>query len=245
MTGKHALTDRDLDVIASAIDRLVERVESLGLKVDTSVDWERYVAVRAAAAGLKRTAVHVDPTRGNVGNGNAFYVYCEDDAGRMVAMVLEKRWETEDLIQDFRSHHFFHDARPRLKHYPMRLTEAAKALPVLSGVFSYGGGLWVDPAFRNSTLGKEIRLGDILPKIGRWLCLRNWPVDGHFSLMETTSNRGKWGSEGVGNQHVVPLFTDRYPDNDAEISGSLHFSDRDHVMAQAYLAAGADGSSDP
>ena len=100
MLNGHYLSDGDFEAIGVAIDHHVELIEDVfNLTIDTSVDWDRWNEIRETAEGLPRSAINVDPTQGNVGNWNSFYLYCEDESGEVVALLLQKRLQFEDLLQ--------------------------------------------------------------------------------------------------------------------------------------------------
>lgn len=228
----NTLSDYDLEVIQRAIDRRLDLIRPLGLSVETSADLMRWVEHMQAAPGVTRISANLDPRRGNVGPWNTYFVYCQDETGGIVATMVEKLYQIDDLLHEIRTHNFFHDGAPRLQHYTVALTEDALALPRIFGKVSYGGGLWVHPDWRSRNRGSGIRLGDLLPQIGRFLNIRKWNIDAHVSMIKSSPDRSKWSREGVGNAWQIPLIVGRYPDDDRELNVSLHFNTRDDILGQ-------------
>lgn len=224
------ITDVDLAAIRSAIARRRRQLEAHRLTVETRSDLDHWAAIMAQAPKALPVSPNLDPARGDVRPGNAYWIAVREPAGTVVATMVEKLYVTNDLLYDIRSHRFFYDSAPRLDDYPITLHPEAR-VPSIAGRVSYGGGLWVHPDWRGKSLGNT------LPQIGRYLNLRQWLIDFHVSLIATSPNRDRWSSDGVRNAHQTPLMTGLFPVSDTERNISLHWNTREEILEEVRTEA--------
>lgn len=246
------LTIRQIEAINSSIELRVGYLrEILELETRTSADLIRWSRMAEDNPHVSRLSRLLDPETSDVNPSNAYWIYCypvgsdwEDDRN-IVATMVEKLTVTENFIEDVATQRFFYSGAPRLSSYVPNLTEEAQLLwqnASIRGRISWGGGLWVHPSWRSTGRvdNKGIRIGNILPTIGRMRNVTHFRIDGHTSFIQSSPNRRKWSKTGVGNSQVYPLSSGPLPlgreslnANDEEWRNmDLHYSNRSEIIRQ-------------
>ncbi len=227
------LTDDELAEIQEFVDLTAEQLSFLGLEIgvdDDLTNWAQFLNTMPATHGV--TTTH-DPELSYVHPGNSFWIYFQDKAGDIFACGAHKVVDTDDFIDEVRTHRIFFGRRPILQHYPVGLISDSD-LPEISGRVGLGGGLWVHPDRRKRVRG--ISLSGLMSPLTRALSLRHFMIDWFTGFMLNTANRQKLGTGGFGISHTTALLSGTYPPHGMHRDIQLLYMDRTEIMEQIVVA---------
>ena len=114
-------SDRDLAEIQSFIDTQLNRLAAIGLSLEPESDMTAFSAFLSTAPDAHLVPSTHDPERSHVHPGNAYWTVLRNQHGEIVGCNGQRMYETDDLFEDIRTHAFFKDRLPVIRHYPLPL----------------------------------------------------------------------------------------------------------------------------
>ncbi len=223
-------SDRDLAEIQSFIDTQLNRLAAIGLSLEPESDMTAFSAFLSTAPDAHLVPSTHDPERSHVHPGNAYWTVLRNQHGEIVGCNGQRMYETDDLFEDIRTHAFFKDRLPVIRHYPMPLYPDLD-FPTISGRVSIGGGMWVSPDWRgrHAALSGGKIYGIYSPLV-RAIALRHFKLDWYCALYGTTASRTSLGRVGAGFSHTVRLLNGMFPLQDREVDVQFMWMSRDEML---------------
>lgn len=219
------LTDDELAEVQTFVDRTEAQLSRMGLAIGVDGDLSNWVRHMRQAPGTLRVAATHDPTHCHVHPGNAFWAWFENRTGQIVACIAHKVVETDNLLDEVRSHRLFFNRKPILRHYPVKLC-VGDDVPVLAGHIGYTGGLWVHPDYRGRAIG------GIMARLCRNLSVRHFHIDWNVGLIADTPARRRMGLEGYGMAHCTPLLKGTFPLSGEQRDMQMFYMSKSEILAQ-------------
>lgn len=232
------LTDEELLQIQTYIDRGRRDLEAQGLSIEVDTDLSAWAAMLPRAAGSRWTASTHNPSYCNIHPGNAFWVIIRENSVRwwerplrrrasIVACVCHKVVETEDILDEIRTHRLFFDKKPNLNVRPVNIV-ASDNMPTIGGRVGFGGGFWVHPKYR----GKNI--SNVLSRVTRALSLRHFAIDWAIVFVKDTDRRKMMIEHTVGMPNSISLIKGYYPPYDIDYDIQMGYMHRDEILRQVF-----------
>jgi len=229
------LTDEDLLQIQTFIDRGRRTLEHQGFSIEIDNDLRKWVKLARRAPGAIGAMSTHDPERCHIHPGNAFWVIVRENArrwwrdplrrkGPIISCLCHRIIETQDILQDIRTHRLFFDKKPSLDFRPVNIV-ASDNMPVISGRVGLGGGFWVHPKYRGHTVAHT------LSRLTRALSLRHFDIDWAIVLVKDTERR-KSMIQGIGVPNSVSVIKGYYPPHGADRDTQLGYMHRDEILRQ-------------
>lgn len=223
-------TDQELSYIQSFIDSQLTKLAAIGLELEPSDDMEAFAELLSDAPGAHEVPSTHDPKRSHLHAGNAYWTMLRDSDGQIVGCNGQRMHETTDLFEDIRTHAFFKDRLPVIRHYPLALYENL-VFPQISGRISIGGGMWVHPRWRgrHSALAGAKIYGIYSPLV-RAIALRHFKLDWYCAMYGTTASRTSLGRIGAGFPNAVKLLNGMIPLLDRELDVQFMWMSRTEML---------------
>lgn len=197
-------------MIQSFIDCYTGLLEARGLRFDASVDMHEYAAFINSQTDQPHVSGPHDPGRVHLTPDNAYWTRIWD-GDRIVACHAQRLIETENILQDILTERLYgtEGCCPLVKRHDLGLNEKAKRLAGISGRVGFGGGLVIQPEYRNPDHDKS--LYHIYARLGRAVSLRWWDLDWYAAFFTDKPSRVSLGMKGAGFTNYVPLGSGTYP----------------------------------
>jgi len=229
-------TNEELSEIQTFIDRGRLDLERQGMTVEVDSDLTKWVKLAMRAPGATGAASTHDPSRSNVHPGNAFWVIVRQTPrhwwdrllhrkGPIISCLCHKVVETEDIVEEIRTHRLFFDKKPNLDYRPVQIV-ASENTPTISGRVGFGGGFWVHPKYR----GKNI--ANIVSRITRALSLRHFDIDWTIVLVKDTDRRKMMIQNTFGFPNSVSMIKGYYPPYARDLDVQMGYMHRDEMLRQ-------------
>jgi hypothetical protein len=241
------LTDEELMEIQNFIDRARRDLDGRGLTVEVDTDlsnWARLLRRVPQAGSVVSTH---DPRRSYVHPGNAFWLIVRENKrrwwrhplerdGRIIACLCHKVVETEDILDDVRTHKLFFDKKPILDYRPLDIV-ASPNMPVITGKVGLAGGFWVHPRHRGTMLS------DIVSRMTRVLSLRHFDIDWAVSLVKDTPGRKAMIHGAYGIPNSISIMRGYYPPYGRDLDIQMSYMHRDEMIRQVIAENSAETPS--
>ena len=206
----NVFTEYDLANIQAYIDQQLGKLASIGLELVPAVNMAEFACfLDAAPDALPVPSTH-DPERSYLHPGNAYWTMLRDGEGRIAACNGQRLIETGDLFEDIRTHRFFKDRMPLIRHYPLELYPDLH-FPHLDGRISVGGGMWVHPDWRGHHPEFNGKIYGVYSPLVRAIALRHFKLDWYCALYRANSSRTALGRGGSGFTNAVNLLNGMFP----------------------------------
>lgn len=160
------------------IDRLVEKIERLGLAVSLEHDFAAFAAAMPLMEDY-RGGVNpaFDPRFNDMSAGRSFWLKVVDGENRFVSCIAGKLFRITSLYPMIESLAVWYDSDPTVPH-PDEWAEMLSETPRgIAGTVSMTGRLWTHPRWRNRGLSSY------LPLLARSMFLARYAVDFHFGFV--------------------------------------------------------------
>lgn len=230
------LTDEELLQIQTFIDRGRHELERLGLSIEIDSDLYKWVKLLRRAPGATGLASTHDPRRSYVHPGNAFWVIVRENSrrwwerplrrkGPIIACLCHKVVETEDILEEIRTHRLFFDKKPSLDYQPVDIV-ASDNMPTIGGHVGFAGGFWVHPKHRGTIVT------GIVSRLTRVLSLRHFDIDWAISLVKDSGRRKLMIQNTYGIPNSVSVLRGYYPPYARDYDMQMSYMHRDEMMRQ-------------
>lgn len=230
------LSSEELLQIQTFIERGRRALERQGLSIEIDTDLSKWAKLLQRAPGSTGAASTHDPSRSNIHPGNAFWVIVRENAqrwwerplrrrGPIVCCLCHKVVETEDILEEIRTHRLFFDKKPTLDFRPVNIV-ASENMPTISGRVGFGGGFWVHPKYR----GKNI--ANIVSRLTRVLSLRHFDIDWTIVLVKDTERRKLMIQHTFGFPNSVSMIKGYYPPYATDCDVQMGYMHRDEMIRQ-------------
>lgn len=160
------------------IDRLVAKIEQLGLAVSLEHDFAAFAAATPLMEDY-RGGVNpaFDPGCNDMSAARSFWLRVADSEDRLVACIAGKLFRVTSLYPMIESLAVWYDSDPTVPH-PDEAVEMLSETPrAIAGTVSMTGRLWTHPRWRNRGLSSY------LPLLARSMFLARYAVDFHFGFV--------------------------------------------------------------
>lgn len=232
------LNDEELFQIQTFIDRGRKHLEKQGLSLEVDSDLGKWAKLARRTSGATGPASTHDPSRSNIHPGNAFWVIVREKTprwwerplrrkGPIVSCLCHKVLETDDIIEEIRTHRLFFDKKPPLDYRPVEII-ASDNMPTISGRVGFGGGFWVHPKYR----GRNV--ANIVSRLTRVLSLRHYDIDWTIVLVRDTEHRKLMIHNTFGMPHSLSITRGYYPPYATNLNIQMGYMHRDEIIRQIY-----------
>ncbi len=157
----------EFTTIQSAIEGYLATAARAGISLRVRRDFHDYVAVRRAQ-GHAHLNQAFDPEFARFGDRD-FWIIAENAQGAAIATYCVRHFGVENFYSLILSQTLWFGRS--LRAIDPRYSPECE-IPAFGGDVAHGGGLWVRRDYCGSS-----RLAAILPRLGRAVALRNWPLD--------------------------------------------------------------------
>jgi hypothetical protein len=220
--------DNDLLELQSFFDRAVEQFGDAALSVQIDDDmtaWRNWMESLPPADKPIGVSGTLDPKRHVLVPGNSFWLRLVDSKGNWVGAHCQRIFQTDDFLEEIRTHRLFDSQCPSFDWSPLSLSVLPNT-PTITGRVGFGGGMWIHPSWR----GKE--LSNTLARLSRNLNLRHNLLDWYVSFIEETPNRRLYGHQSAGLMNSTPLLSGLYPARDREMDVRMFYMSRKDMLTQ-------------
>jgi len=232
------LTDEELVQIQTYIDRGRRELEGYGFAIEVGTDLNTWAAMLPYAPGSRYTASTHDPNHCNIHPGNAFWLSVREKSprwwerplrrrGMVVACLCHRVIDTEDIVEEVRTHRLFFNKKPVLNFRAVNVV-ASDNMPTIGGRVGFGGGFWVHPKYRG------LRISNIVSRLTRVLSLRHFGIDWAIVFVKDTDRRKMMVEHTVGMPHCVSLIKGYYPPYGIDYDISMGYIHRDEIVRQVF-----------
>jgi hypothetical protein len=145
----------------------------------------------------------------------------------IVACLCHRVIETEDILEEIRTHHLFFDKKPNLDFRPVNIV-ASDNMPAIGGRVGFGGGFWVHPKYRGD------KVSNILSRLTRVLSLRHFAIDWAIVFVKDTDRRKLMIEHTVGFPNSISLIKGYYPPYGIDYDIQMGYMHRDEIIRQVF-----------
>ncbi len=232
------LSDEELRQIQTFIERGKKYLDEQGLSLEVDSDLREWVKLARRAPGATGAASTHDPSRSNIHPGNAFWVIVRENTprwwerplrrkGPIVSCLCHKVVQTDDIVEEIRTHRLFFDKKPTLDYQPVEII-ASDNMPTIGGRVGFGGGFWVHPKYR----GRNV--ANVVSRLTRVLSLRHYDIDWTIVLVKDTERRKLMIHNTFGMPHSLSISRGYYPPYATNLDIQLGYMHRDEIIRQVY-----------
>jgi hypothetical protein len=168
----------EFTMVQSAIEGYIEDYARNGISLRVRRDFHKYVAVRRVHGDLHLNQAF-DPHFTRFADRD-FWLAAENDQREPIATYCVRHLVVENFYSLILSQALWFGNG-------VRCVDPAFAprfeIPVFGGNVAHGGGLWVREDYRGSS-----KLGNVLPRLGRAIALRNWPLDYDTGMIRNSTS---------------------------------------------------------
>jgi GNAT superfamily N-acetyltransferase len=160
------------------IDRLVERIEQLGLGISIEHDFAAFAAATPLMEDY-RGGVNpaFDPRCNDMSPERSFWLKVVDGEDRLVSCIAGKLFRVTSLYPMIESLAVWYDNDPSVPHADEPVEMLSETPRAIAGTVSMTGRLWTHPRWRNRGLSSY------LPLLARSMFLARYAVDFHFGFV--------------------------------------------------------------
>ncbi len=216
------LTIDDLALIQSYSEDVRGRAGAFGATITLSSDPESFAEFLGAQTNTHGVSSLHDPRKCHITPDNFAWLRI-DVEGQGICCHAIRCVETDDLIEDIRTHRLFFNAEVPWDYENVGLYDGAYDLQ-LSGRVAIGGGLWVHPGWR----GKNFSLH--FSKLLRVIGIRRFRWDHYVAFVLNTKNRHEWSLQSTGQMQLHPLLKGYYPPYGRPVDIMMAYSTRDALL---------------
>lgn len=218
------LTNGDLALIQSYSEHVRGRADAFGGSITLSSDPKAFAEFLDGQVGTHGVSSIHDPQKCHITPDN-FAWFRIDANGQGICCHAIRCVETDDLIEDVRTHRVFLNLDIPWDCANVGLYDSAYALEI-SGRVAIGGGLWVHPDWR----GKKFSL--LFSKLLRVIAIRRFRWDHYVAFVLNTNNRRAWSLQSTGQMQTHPLLNGYYPPYQRPLDVMMTHSARDAQLRQ-------------
>jgi hypothetical protein len=160
------------------IDRLVEKIEQLGLRISIEHDFAAFAAATPLMEDY-RGGVNpaFDPRFNDMSPERSFWLKVVDGEDRLVSCIAGKLFRLTSLYPMIESLAVWYDNDPTVPHADEPVEMLSETPRRIAGTVSMTGRLWTHPRWRNRGLSSY------LPLLARSMFLARYAVDFHFGFV--------------------------------------------------------------
>jgi hypothetical protein len=160
------------------IDRLVEKIEQLGLAISVEHDFAAFAAATPLMEDY-RGGVNpaFDPRANDMSPERSFWLKVVDGDERLVSCIAGKLFRVTSLYPMIESLAVWYDNDPSVPHADEPVEMLSETPRAIAGTVSMTGRLWTHPRWRNRGLSSY------LPLLARSMFLARHAVDFHFGFV--------------------------------------------------------------
>lgn len=183
------------------IDRLVEKIEQLGLAISVEHDFAAFAAATPLMEDY-RGGVNpaFDPRFNDMSPERSFWLRVVDGEERLVSCIAAKRFRVTSLYPMIESLAVWYDNDPTVPHADEPVEMLSETPRAIAGTVSMTGRLWTHPRWRNRGLSSY------LPLLARSMFLVRNAVDFHFGFVALPLVRKNLPMLRYGFPRVEPCF---------------------------------------
>ena len=133
--------------------------------------------------------------------------------------------ETEDILEEIRTHRLFFNKIPTLDYRPVDIV-ASDNMPTIGGRVGFAGGFWVHPKHR----GTDVT--GIVSRLTRVLSLRHFDIDWTISLVKDSHGRKLMIQHTYGIPNSVSVIKGYYPPYARDYDMQMSYMHRDEMIRQ-------------
>jgi hypothetical protein len=160
------------------IDRLVEKIEQLGLAISVEHDFAAFAEATPLMEGY-RGGVNpaFDPHANDMSPERSFWLKVVDGDERLVSCIAGKLFRVTSLYPMIESLAVWYDNDPSVPHADEPAEMLSETPRAIAGTVSMTGRHWTHPRWRNRGLSSY------LPLLARSMFLGRYAVDFHFGFV--------------------------------------------------------------
>jgi hypothetical protein len=216
------LTNADLALIQSYSEHVRGRADAFGASITLSSDPESFAEFLGAQSNTHGVSSLHDPQKCHITRDNFAWFRIDLD-GQGICCHAIRCVETDDLIEDIRTHRLFFNAEVPWDFEDVGLHDSAYELQ-LSGRVAIGGGLWVHPDWR----GNNFSL--LFSKLLRVIGIRRFRWNHYVAFVLDTSDRRGWSLQSAGQMQLHPLLNGYYPPYGRPLDIMMAYCARDALL---------------
>lgn len=183
------------------IDRVVEKIEQLGLTVSLEHDFTAFAAATPLMVDY-RGGINpaFDPRWNDMSPARSFWLRVADGENRLVSCIAGKLFRVANLYPMIEDLAIWYDNDPTVPHPDEPVEMLSEAARILAGTVSMTGRLWTHPRWRNRGLSSY------LPLLARSMFLARYTIDFHFGFVALPLVRKNLPVLRYGFPHVEPCL---------------------------------------
>ncbi len=160
------------------IDRIVDKIEQLGLAISLEHDFTAFAAATPLMEDY-RGGVNpaFDPRCNDMSAARSFWLRVVDGEDRLVSCIAGKLFRVTSLYPMIESLAVWYDNDPTVPHPDEPVEMLSETPRMIAGTVSMTGRLWTHPRWRNRGLSSY------LPLLARSMFLARYAVDFHFGFV--------------------------------------------------------------
>ncbi len=195
-------SDREVMAIASSyIEIATNELEAQQFAVEFRTDLEYWTQIIANGEGSKHRNAAFDPQVSDT--RCAGFLRVAEFNGTTIGVCAIKRWITDDFLADFSDQSLW--MGESAKQFPsMELLPETRAVPPISGVCTYAGGLWIRPDKRGS------RLSALMSPLTRAWGVFHWLPTWACGTVTTMISKAGFPLDQYQYAHVVQATEQQY-----------------------------------
>ena len=218
------LSDEDFELIQAYVEFVREQAEDLGFSMSLSSDAAAFADfLRGQDETHGISSIH-DPAVSFITPQN-FAWFRVDQEGEGVACHAIRAIETDDFIEEVRTHRVFGDIDVSWDFQDVGLYPEAHSLS-FDGRIGIGGGLWIHPRCRGRNLSA------VFSKLLRIIGIRRFRLDHYVSFVLNTGKRQQWSLQSNGQTRIPPLLKGYYPPYGRKLDVLLTHCTREEMLRQ-------------